>query len=86
YVERKIVWAEAQIWAGGGKFEPLGPRTIFLGRQERQMYLPITRKNHNFDMQALDVADFAYIRGGFPYFCKFDLWLSQNEKVNITPH
>jgi hypothetical protein len=33
-VERKIVWADAQIWAvpWGGKFVHLGPRAIFLGR------------------------------------------------------
>ena len=30
-MERKIAWAEAQIWAAEGKFVPLGPRTIFLG-------------------------------------------------------
>ena len=42
-LERKIVWAEAQIWAAGGKFVPLGPRTIFLGRPKRRMHLPISR-------------------------------------------
>jgi len=27
----------------GGKFVPLGPRTIFLGRPKRRMHLPISR-------------------------------------------
>ena len=29
-------------------------------------------------MHTLEVADFAYIRGGIPCICVFDLWLSQN--------
>ena len=32
----------------GGKFVPLGPRTIFLGRANRRMHLPISRMNHFF--------------------------------------
>ena len=40
--------------AGGGKFEPLGLRTIFLGRQERQMYLPITRMNLFFEIKQVE--------------------------------
>ena len=27
--KRKIVWAEAQIWAAGEKFVPLGPELFF---------------------------------------------------------
>jgi len=45
WLERKIVWAEAQIWGTGGKFVPLGPRTIFLGHTIRQSHLSISRMN-----------------------------------------
>ena len=30
----------------GGKFVPLGPRTIFLGRPKHRMRLPISRMSH----------------------------------------
>ena len=54
YFERKIGWAEAQIWAGGGEFVPLGLRTIFLGRSEPPIHRPIIRKSHIFFCFARD--------------------------------
>ena len=45
------MWAEAQIWAGGGKFVPLGLRTIFLGPSEPRIHLPIIRKSQKDSIQ-----------------------------------
>jgi len=36
--------------AGGGKFVPLGLRTIFLDRPKRPTHLPIIRKSQNYDL------------------------------------
>jgi len=46
----KILWAEAQIWAGwGGGICPLRPRTIFFGGPKRRMRLSISRKSQKKD-------------------------------------
>ncbi len=47
------VWREKsfgqrlKFGAGGGKFVPLGPRTIFLDRPKRPIHLPIIRKSQS---------------------------------------
>ena len=40
----------------GGKFVPLGPRTIFLGRPKHRMHLPISRMNPSFGISFCSIA------------------------------
>jgi hypothetical protein len=64
---RKIVWSQAPIWQAGGKLEPVGPRTIFLHRYNKNR--PIFTKKENFSTKThKNLLNTTKIKHIFPLF------------------
>ena len=77
--QRKIVWAEVQIWVPGGKSVPLGPRAIFLDRPTRPRPLRIVPKNPKYHLIHNTVA--AQAGGQAAFDTVLDSCLGRNDNV-----